>query len=187
MSGSSVLMILLKSANNSGRNTDGTVVATLQAAPLFETIEDLHAAPEIMRKLFSLPIYREAVSAMNDLQEIMLGYSDSNKDGGAITANWELQVALKEITAVANEFGIKVKYFHGRGGSLGRGGMPLNRSILAQPASTIAGGIKITEQGEVISSRYSLKGIAYRSLEQATSALITASINARYVKKHHTW
>lgn len=117
---------------------------------------------------------------MNDLQEIMLGYSDSNKDGGAITANWELQVALKEITAVANEYGIKVKYFHGRGGSLGRGGMPLNRSILAQPASTIAGGIKITEQGEVISSRYSLKGIAYRSLEQATSALITASINARY-------
>ncbi|MEK4116265.1 phosphoenolpyruvate carboxylase [Paenibacillus sp. FSL W8-0919] len=174
------VMVFAKEAGLFRKDTDGTVVATLQAAPLFETIEDLHAAPEIMRKLFSLPIYREAVSAMNDLQEIMLGYSDSNKDGGAITANWELQVALKEITAVANEFGIKVKYFHGRGGSLGRGGMPLNRSILAQPASTIAGGIKITEQGEVISSRYSLKGIAYRSLEQATSALITASINARY-------
>lgn len=89
-------------------------------------------------------------------------------------------MALKEITAVANDFGIKVKYFHGRGGSLGRGGMPLNRSIMAQPPSTIAGGIKITEQGEVISSRYSLKGIAYRSLEQATSALITASVQARY-------
>ncbi|GAB6927368.1 phosphoenolpyruvate carboxylase [Paenibacillus sp. JCM 10914] len=174
------VMVFAKEAGLFRKDNDGTVISTLQAAPLFETIEDLHAAPDIMRKLFSLPIYREAVSAMNDLQEIMLGYSDSNKDGGAITANWELQVALKNITEAGNEHQIKLKYFHGRGGSLGRGGMPLNRSILAQPASTIAGGIKITEQGEVISSRYSLKGIAYRSLEQATSALITAQINARY-------
>ncbi|MFH0070947.1 phosphoenolpyruvate carboxylase, partial [Peribacillus sp. NPDC056705] len=174
------VMVFAKEAGLFRKDNDGTVISTLQAAPLFETIEDLHAAPDIMRKLFSLPIYREAVSAMNDLQEIMLGYSDSNKDGGAITANWELQVALKKITEAGNEHQIKLKYFHGRGGSLGRGGMPLNRSILAQPASTIAGGIKITEQGEVISSRYSLKGIAYRSLEQATSALITAQINARY-------
>jgi phosphoenolpyruvate carboxylase len=177
------VMVFAKEVGLFRKDNDGSVIATLQAAPLFETIEDLHAAPDIMRKLFSLPIYREAVSAMNELQEIMLGYSDSNKDGGAITANWELQVALKDITAAANEYGIKVKYFHGRGGSLGRGGMPLNRSILAQPASTIAGGIKITEQGEVISSRYSLKGIAYRSLDQATSALITASLNARYPEK----
>lgn len=180
------VMVFAKEVGLFRKDNDGSVIATLQAAPLFETIDDLHAAPDIMRKLFSLPIYREAVSAMNELQEIMLGYSDSNKDGGAITANWELQVALKEITAVANEYGIKVKYFHGRGGSLGRGGMPLNRSILAQPASTIAGGIKITEQGEVISSRYSLKGIAYRSLDQATSALITASLNARYPEKEST-
>ncbi|MGE7828998.1 phosphoenolpyruvate carboxylase [Paenibacillus sp. NPDC093718] len=180
------VMVFAKEVGLFRKDNDGSVVATLQVAPLFETIEDLHAAPDIMRKLFNLPIYREAVSAMNELQEIMLGYSDSNKDGGAITANWELQVALKDITAVANEYGIKVKYFHGRGGSLGRGGMPLNRSILAQPASTIAGGIKITEQGEVISSRYSLKGIAYRSLDQATSALITASLNARYPEKEST-
>lgn len=180
------VMVFAKEVGLFRKDNDGSVIATLQAAPLFETIEDLHAAPDIMRKLFNLPIYREAVSAMNELQEIMLGYSDSNKDGGAITANWELQVALKEITAAANEYGIKVKYFHGRGGSLGRGGMPLNRSILAQPASTIAGGIKITEQGEVISSRYSLKGIAYRSLDQATSALITASLNARYPEKEST-
>ncbi|MGG3309200.1 phosphoenolpyruvate carboxylase [Paenibacillus lautus] len=180
------VMVFAKEVGLFRKDNDGSVIATLQAAPLFETIEDLHAAPDIMRKLFSLPIYREAVSAMNELQEIMLGYSDSNKDGGAITANWELQVALKDITTAANEYGIKVKYFHGRGGSLGRGGMPLNRSILAQPASTIAGGIKITEQGEVISSRYSLKGIAYRSLDQATSALITASLNARYPEKEST-
>ncbi|KOR81943.1 phosphoenolpyruvate carboxylase [Paenibacillus solani] len=177
------VMVFAKEVGLFRKDNDGTVVATLQAAPLFETIEDLHAAPDIMNKILSLPIYREAITAMNDLQEIMLGYSDSNKDGGAITANWELQVALKKITDVGNKYGIRVKYFHGRGGSLGRGGMPLNRSILAQPASTIAGGIKITEQGEVISSRYSLKGIAYRSLEQATSALITASLHARYPEK----
>lgn len=180
------VMVFAKEVGLFRKDNDGSVVATLQAAPLFETIEDLHAAPEIMNKLLSLPIYREAISAMDDLQEIMLGYSDSNKDGGAVTANWELQVALKSITEVANKYGIRVKYFHGRGGSLGRGGMPLNRSILAQPASTIAGGIKITEQGEVISSRYSLKGIAYRSLEQATSALITASLLARYPEKEPT-
>ncbi|SMF69288.1 Phosphoenolpyruvate carboxylase, type 1 [Paenibacillus uliginis N3/975] len=173
------VMVFAKEVGLFRKDNDGTIVATLQAVPLFETIEDLHAAPDIMRRLFNLPIYREGVKAMNDLQEIMLGYSDSNKDGGAATANWELQVAMKDITAVGNEFGVKLKYFHGRGGSLGRGGMPLNRSILAQPANTIAGGIKITEQGEVISSRYSLQGIAYRSLEQATSALIRASIIAR--------
>ncbi|UNK17921.1 phosphoenolpyruvate carboxylase [Paenibacillus sp. N3/727] len=173
------VMVFAKEVGLFRKDNDGTIAATLQAVPLFETIEDLHAAPDIMRRLFNLPIYREGVKAMNDLQEIMLGYSDSNKDGGAATANWELQVAMKDITAVGNEFGVKLKYFHGRGGSLGRGGMPLNRSILAQPANTIAGGIKITEQGEVISSRYSLQGIAYRSLEQATSALIRASIIAR--------
>ncbi|GIO34329.1 MULTISPECIES: phosphoenolpyruvate carboxylase [Paenibacillus] len=173
------VMVFAKEVGLFRVNGDGTVHCTLQAVPLFETIEDLHAAPEIMKRLFHLPIYRQSIAARNDLQEIMLGYSDSNKDGGAVTANYELRVALKELTAVANEAGIKLKFFHGRGGALGRGGMPLNRSILAQPASTIGGGIKITEQGEVISSRYSLKGIAYRSLEQATSALITAAINNR--------
>ncbi|MEC0243628.1 phosphoenolpyruvate carboxylase [Paenibacillus dokdonensis] len=171
------VMVFAKEVGLFRQNSDGTVDCTLQSVPLFETIEDLHAAPEIMKRLFQLPIYRQSIAARNDLQEIMLGYSDSNKDGGAVTANWELRVALKELTAVADEFDIKLKFFHGRGGALGRGGMPLNRSILAQPASTIGGGIKITEQGEVISSRYSLKGIAYRSLDQATSALITAAIN----------
>ena len=173
------VMVFAKEVGLFRKDRDGTVVCTLQAVPLFETIEDLHEAPQIMHTLLSLPIYRQAVTAMNDLQEIMLGYSDSNKDGGVVTANWELRVALKQITATADKFGIKLKFFHGRGGALGRGGMPLNRSILAQPASTIGGGIKITEQGEVISSRYSMQGIAYRSLEQATSALITAAIHAR--------
>ncbi|OAB39801.1 phosphoenolpyruvate carboxylase [Paenibacillus glacialis] len=173
------VMVFAKEVGLFCRNADQSVTCTLQAVPLFETIEDLLAAPDIMRQVLNLPIYRQGVAAMNDLQEIMLGYSDSNKDGGAVTANWELRVALKQITAAADEFNVKLKFFHGRGGALGRGGMPLNRSILAQPASTVGGGIKITEQGEVISSRYSLQGIAYRSLDQATAALVTAAINAR--------
>jgi phosphoenolpyruvate carboxylase len=131
-----------------------------------------------VEKLFSLPAYRASVEAFGNVQEIMLGYSDSNKDGGVVTANWELRCALQSITESATKFGVKLKFFHGRGGALGRGGMPLNRSILAQPASTIGGGIKITEQGEVLSSRYSLKGIAYRSLEQATSACIQGALLA---------
>lgn len=179
------VMVFAKEVGLFRKEADGTVVCTLQSVPLFETIDDLHAAPGIMRRLFNMPIYRQSVAAMNDLQEIMLGYSDSNKDGGVVTANWELRVALKQITAAAKDFGVKLKFFHGRGGALGRGGMPLNRSILVQPPETIGGGIKITEQGEVISSRYSLKGIAYRSLETATSALITSAIQAKLRTNHN--
>jgi phosphoenolpyruvate carboxylase len=120
----------------------------------------------------------------------MLGYSDSNKDGGVITANWELRMALQKLTQTGKDAGVKLKFFHGRGGALGRGGMPLNRSILAQPAETLGAGIKITEQGEVLSSRYAMKEIAYRSLEQATSALITAALQARNPhsdNREHQW
>ncbi|XEC94582.1 phosphoenolpyruvate carboxylase [Paenibacillus tarimensis] len=174
------VMVFAKEVGLFRQEANGSLRCTLQSVPLFETIDDLHAAPSIMTRLFELPIYRGAVNAMGDQHEIMLGYSDSNKDGGVVTANWELRVALKEITAAANAHEVKLKFFHGRGGALGRGGMPLNRSILAQPPHTIGGGIKITEQGEVLSSRYSLQGIAYRSLEQATSALITAVRMSKY-------
>jgi phosphoenolpyruvate carboxylase len=174
------VMVFAKEVGLFRKEKDGTVRCTLQAVPLFETIDDLHAAPGIMTRLFELPIYRQAVAARGDLQEIMLGYSDSNKDGGVVTANWELRVALNEITNAAKQYDVKLKFFHGRGGALGRGGMPLNRSILAQPPHTIGGGIKITEQGEVLSSRYSMQDIAYRSLEQATWALITAARLAKF-------
>ncbi|MCY9513752.1 phosphoenolpyruvate carboxylase [Paenibacillus apiarius] len=173
------VMLLAKEVGLFRQTANGDIHCTLQAVPLFETIDDLHEAPGIMKTLFDLPVYRSAVSAMNDMQEIMLGYSDSNKDGGAFTANWELRVALKELTAMAQNYDVKLKFFHGRGGALGRGGMPLNRSIMAQPPHTIGAGIKITEQGEVLSSRYSMQGIAYRSLEQASSALIQAAMLAR--------
>ncbi|WP_374017619.1 phosphoenolpyruvate carboxylase [Paenibacillus thiaminolyticus] len=173
------VMLLAKEVGLFRQEENGKVHCTIQAVPLFETIDDLHEAPGIMKRLFDLPIYRSAVSAMSNVQEIMLGYSDSNKDGGVFTANWELRMALKELTAMAQVYNVKIKFFHGRGGALGRGGMPLNRSILAQPPHTIGGGIKITEQGEVLSSRYAMQGIAYRSLEQATSALIQAAMLAR--------
>ncbi|QJD85044.1 phosphoenolpyruvate carboxylase [Cohnella herbarum] len=174
------VMVFAKEAGLFRRDENGKIVSTLQAAPLFETIDDLHEAPAIMETLFKLPIYRECLTAMGDLHEIMLGYSDSNKDGGMVTANWELRVALNDLTQTAKAHGVRLKFFHGRGGALGRGGMPLNRSILAQPPHTIGGGIKITEQGEVLSSRYSMKGIAYRSLEQATGALITGAYLSQY-------
>ena len=173
---SDILEVLLlgKEAGLFAIGEDGAVTCTFQPVPLFETIDDLHAAPSIMRTVLDLPVYRASVAALGDVHEIMLGYSDSNKDGGMLTANWELRNALYRLTEVLGEYGVEPKFFHGRGGALGRGGMPLNRSILAQPPSTLGVGIKITEQGEVLSSRYSMKGIAYRSLEQATSALITA-------------
>ncbi|CAG7652775.1 Phosphoenolpyruvate carboxylase [Paenibacillus solanacearum] len=180
--GSSDLLEVLVFGKEAGlylHNPDGSVTCTLQSVPLFETVDDLHAAPEIMATLFKIPAYRNSLESANQLQEIMLGYSDSNKDGGVITANWELRMALRSITEAAKSHNVKLKFFHGRGGALGRGGMPLKDSIMAQPADTIGGGIKITEQGEVLSQRYSMKGIAYRSLEQATSALITGALNAR--------
>jgi phosphoenolpyruvate carboxylase len=173
------VMVLGKEAGLFRKGPDGDIHAAFQAVPLFETIDDLHAAPDIMRKLFAVSTYRRSIDALDGIQEIMLGYSDSNKDGSMLTANWELRVALQSITEAANEFGVKLKFFHGRGGALGRGGMPLNRSIMAQPPHTLGAGIKITEQGEVLSSRYSMQGIAYRSLEQATSALLTAAVQAR--------
>lgn len=179
------VMVFAKEAGLFRWSTNGTVSSTLQSVPLFETIDDLHAAPAIMKTLFELPVYRKTVEAMGNLHEIMLGYSDSNKDGGMVTANWELRVALNELTAMAKEYDVKLKFFHGRGGALGRGGMPLNRSILAQPPHTIGGGIKITEQGEVLSSRYSMQGIAYRSLEQATSALVKAAFLAKHPLGQH--
>lgn len=151
---------------------------SIQAVPLFETIDDLHRAPAMMKRLFQENLYVKHIHSLDGIQEVMLGYSDSNKDGGVIAANWELRQALQSLTETAKTFDITLKFFHGRGGALGRGGMPLNRSILSQPPHTIGAGIKITEQGEVLSSRYGLKGIAYRSLEQATSALLLAAVHS---------
>jgi len=148
----------------------------LSISPLFETIEDLRRAPEIMRRLFERPFYRRQLAAQGNLQEVMIGYSDSSKDGGILTSSWELYKAQERLWDVAREYGVELRLFHGRGGTVGRGGGPSHEAILAQPPDTVAGRIKITEQGEVISSKYSLAEIALRSLELTTSAVIAASL-----------
>ncbi|MDR6227603.1 phosphoenolpyruvate carboxylase [Desmospora profundinema] len=153
-------------------------VSSLHVVPLLETIDDLHRAAEIMEAYYQHPCFVPDRKNGFDVQEIMLGYSDSNKDGGVLTANWELFRAQKELSRLSTRYGMAVRFFHGRGGALGRGGGPLNQSIMAQPPETLDGGVKITEQGEVLSSRYALKPIAYRSLEQATSALLTSAAGA---------
>ncbi|QGQ45034.1 phosphoenolpyruvate carboxylase [Metabacillus sediminilitoris] len=171
------VLVLAKEAGIYRLHADGTVESHLNVAPLLETIDDLTAGPDIMEKLFNMDVYRNHLKIHGDSQEIMLGYSDGSKDGGTLTANWKLYKAQIEIHDMAKRYNIGLKFFHGRGGSLGRGGGPLNRSILSQPVETLGDGVKITEQGEVLSSRYLLEDIAYRSLEQATSTLLEASVN----------
>ncbi|MBO0726420.1 MAG: phosphoenolpyruvate carboxylase, partial [Blastocatellia bacterium] len=151
----------------------------LSVSPLFETIEDLRRAPEIMRRLFEHSFYRRRLAAQGDLQEVMIGYSDSSKDGGILTSSWELYKAQERLWEVARAHGVELRLFHGRGGTVGRGGGPSHEAIMAQPPDTVAGRIKITEQGEVISSKYGLAEIAQRSLELTTSAIIAASLPQR--------
>ncbi|MGH9935396.1 MAG: phosphoenolpyruvate carboxylase, partial [Blastocatellia bacterium] len=161
----------------------------IAVAPLFETIEDLRRAPEIMRRLFEHPVYRRQIAAHGGLQEVMIGYSDSSKDGGILTSSWELYKAQERLWEVARASGVELRLFHGRGGTVGRGGGPSHEAILAQPPDTVAGRIKITEQGEVVSSKYSLAEIALRSLELTTSAVIAASLPhaSRNARKLSRW
>ncbi len=175
------VLVLAKEAGIYRLHVDGTVESNLNVAPLLETVDDLIAGPEIMKTLFDADIYRKHIEHRGNHQEIMLGYSDGSKDGGTLTANWKLFKAQQEIHNMARDYDVRLKFFHGRGGSLGRGGGPLNRSIMSQPAETLGDGVKITEQGEVLSSRYMLGNIAFRNLEQAASALIQSTS-----KVHHT-
>jgi phosphoenolpyruvate carboxylase len=151
-------------------------LATLPLVPLFETVEDLAHAEATMDTLYDDPLYAEQLAACNQEQEIMLGYSDSAKDGGFLASQWELFRAQERLLAAADARGIRLRFFHGRGGSTSRGGAPAHRAILAQPAGSIRGRIRITEQGEVISQRYSHPELALRSLEQTTSGVILATL-----------
>lgn len=173
------VLILAKEAGLFRWTTHGDVHSRLNVVPLFETIQDLRLAPAIIDELFSNPVYQKQLSARKGMQEIMLGYSDSNKDGGYLTANWELYKGQKAMYEVARKHGIRLKFFHGRGGALGRGGGRVERSILAQPPEALHGKVKITEQGEVISQRYGHPGIAVRSLESAVSAALLGSMNVQ--------
>ena len=146
-----------------------------QITPLFETIQDLNEAPRILEFLFTTDAYRTQLQAYKNEQIVMIGYSDSNKDGGYLMANWSLYQAQEEITRVAKKHNIKLTLFHGRGGTIARGGGPANRAIRAQPAGSINGRFRLTEQGETIASRYAHPALGHRHLEQIASAVLLAS------------
>ena len=146
-----------------------------QITPLFESVPDLKDAPRILEILFTSEIYREHLTSHHNEQMVMIGYSDSNKDGGYLMANWSLYEAQEEITRVAQKHNVKLTIFHGRGGTIARGGGPANSAIRAQPAGSINGRFRLTEQGEIIALRYSNPGLAHRHLEQIASAVILAS------------
>ena len=154
---------------------DAGLFGKIDIAPLFETIDDLVRAPEIMSALFESPIYRRHLAQRGNRQEIMIGYSDSNKDGGFLRSSWSLYQAQQRLARTCRAYDVKQTLFHGRGGSIGRGGGPANRAILAQPPGSVQGRIKITEQGEVISARYSNRAVAQRHLEQLVNAVLLAS------------
>ena len=168
------LLLLAKEARLV-QSRNGALTSTVDVVPLFETIADLESAPQVLDTLLSNPVYRKNIEARGNQQEIMVGYSDSNKDGGYVTANWKLYVAQQQLADVAARHGIALRLFHGRGGAVGRGGGPANKAILAQPPGSVQGRIKITEQGEVIAARYFDEEIAYRNLEQIVHAALTAS------------
>lgn len=194
------LLEVLLLAKESGLYDPATGLGTIQVVPLFETVEDLQRAPSIMQQLFELKFYRALLAGgyerageaegtegakpltthhlplTPNLQEVMLGYSDSNKDSGFLSSNWEIHKAQKALQQVAEQHGVDLRIFHGRGGSVGRGGGPAYEAILAQPGHSINGRIKITEQGEVLASKYSLPELALYNLETISTAVIQASL-----------
>ena len=149
--------------------------AVPQIVPLFESIQDLQEASDILELLFTSEAYRNHLKSHNNEQMVMIGYSDSNKDGGYLMANWSLYQAQEEITRAAKKHDIRLTIFHGRGGTIARGGGPANHAIRAQPAGSINGRFRVTEQGEIIASRYANPDLAHRHLEQIANAVILAS------------
>jgi phosphoenolpyruvate carboxylase len=158
--------------------------AKVQIVPLFETIGDLRRAPETMRAWFALAQAKSLVASLGGAQEVMLGYSDSNKDGGYVTSNWELYKAEAELVAVFREAGVRLRFFHGRGGTVGRGGGPSYEAILAQPPGSVQGELRLTEQGEVIASKYANRDIGRRNLEALVAATVRATLDEAPHREH---
>ena len=174
--------VLLKQAGLYHIAEDGTPHATIMSVPLFETIADLQAAPATMQAFFALPPMRALAKARGH-QEVMIGYSDSNKDGGYLTSTWELYEASSALAPVFAEAGVAMQLFHGRGGAVGRGGGSAFGAILAQPQGTVQGRIRITEQGEVIAAKYGTVDNAVTSLETIASATMLATLSSDPIDK----
>lgn len=157
------------------RYQNGHVESAVDFVPLLETIDDLNFGVELFESVLNHPVYKSLLSSRRDTQEVMLGYSDSSKDGGYFAANWALYQAQSSLAETVHNHGYRIRFFHGRGGTVGRGGGRANRAILSQPPGSFSGDMRFTEQGEVISFRYSLRPIAHRHLEQIVSAAILAA------------
>ncbi|MEO0987115.1 MAG: phosphoenolpyruvate carboxylase [Cyanobacteria bacterium J06639_14] len=194
------LLEVLLFAKEAGLYDPATWESSIQPVPLFETVEDLKHAPSVMRQLFELPLYRTVidggrshteetspVTKAKPIQEVMLGYSDSNKDSGFLSSNWEIHKAQHALQATADDFDVALRIFHGRGGSVGRGGGPAYEAILAQPGASLNGRIKITEQGEVLASKYNLQDLALYNLETVATAVIQGSLLHSSVDEIEPW
>ncbi|GAB3488023.1 phosphoenolpyruvate carboxylase [Flexivirga lutea] len=169
--------VLLKEAGLLNPGVGGAgATCSVNIVPLFETIEDLQLSAATMRAVLQVPVYRQLVDSKGGLQEVMLGYSDSNKDGGYLAANWALYRAELDLVEAARETGIRLRLFHGRGGTVGRGGGPSYEAILAQPPGAVRGSLRLTEQGEIIAAKYAEPPLATRNLETLLAATIEASL-----------
>jgi phosphoenolpyruvate carboxylase len=167
------------------RPADG--VSRLNVVPLFEDQESLRAASTIMQRLLNEPVYRQHLRLRGDMQEVMIGYSDSNKETGFLQSSWMLYQAQRALADTGRRTGVRIQIFHGRGGAIGRGGGPANHAILAQPNNTIAGRLRFTEQGEMMADRYGSAGVAERHLEQIVNAVLRASCASADDKPPSTW
>jgi phosphoenolpyruvate carboxylase len=167
--------ILLKEAGLIDASGD-TPYCPVGISPLFETIDDLHNGATILHAMLELPLYRALVSARGDSQEVMLGYSDSNKDGGYLASSWAVYRAELALVEVARKTGIRLRLFHGRGGTVGRGGGPSYEAILAQPPGAVNGSLRLTEQGEVIAAKYAEPQVAQRNLESLLAATLESTL-----------
>jgi len=156
----------------------GVESCTLPIVPLFESIDDLRRAPEIVRDLLQVPLVRRTVRAQGGVFEVMIGYSDSNKDGGFLSSNWELAKTQLRLTRLGRECGVPIAFFHGRGGSVSRGGAPTGRAIAAQPAGSIQGRLRLTEQGEVVSFKYANRGTAAYQTELLAASVLEHSLKS---------
>ncbi|MCC7463614.1 MAG: phosphoenolpyruvate carboxylase [Gammaproteobacteria bacterium] len=175
------VLAVLALARRSGLVDEDDVVP-LDIAPLFEMIDDLGAAPGTLRTLLADPVYREHLAAHGDRQWVMLGYSDSGKDGGTLASRWSLQRAQAELLEVAAAAGIELAFFHGRGGSASRGGARITPALMSSPRGSVAGVLRVTEQGEVIHRKYGIRALALRNLEQTVGAVLRASLRPRGIE-----